>query len=118
MLSAKKVFLSVSVGVALALILLPVPAVAQTGRVNLSIATADQVAKVPGVTPQLAKAIVDYKAANGLAKATDLMKVPGMTPEIFSKITPALDKDGNVLIGAPAKKDGGDDEEEAVLRKY
>ena len=93
-------------------------AVAQTGRVNLSIATVDQVAKVPGMTPELAKAIVDYKAANGLTKAIDLLKVPGMTQEIFSKITPALDKDGNVLIGAPAKKAADDDEEEAVLRKY
>jgi len=93
-------------------------AIAQTGRVNLSIATVQQVAKVPGITPELAKAIVDYKAANGLTKATDLLKVPGMTQEIFSKITPALDKDGNVLIGAPAKKDAADDEEEAVLRKY
>jgi hypothetical protein len=116
MLSTKKVFLPVSVGVALALILLSVPAVAQTGRVNLSIATVEQVAKVPGMTPELAKAIVDFKAANGLTKAMDLMKVPGMTQEIFSKITPALDKNGNVLIGAAPK--GDDDEEEAVLRKY
>jgi DNA uptake protein ComE-like DNA-binding protein len=91
-------------------------ATAQTGRVNLSIATVDQVAKVPGLTPELAKAIVDYKASNGLAKAVDLLKVPGMTQEIFSKITPALDKDGNVLIGSAPK--GADDEEEAVLRKY
>jgi DNA uptake protein ComE-like DNA-binding protein len=118
MLVAKKLFVSVLLAVGLVFIMSLVPALAQTGRVNLSIATADQVAKVPGMTPELAKAIVDYKAANGLAKATDLMKVPGMTPEIFSKITPALDKDGNVLIGAPAKKDSGDDEEEAVLRKY
>jgi DNA uptake protein ComE-like DNA-binding protein len=92
-------------------------AIAQTGRVNLSIATVEQVAKVPGITPELAKAIVDYKAANGLTKALDLLKVPGMTQEIFSKITPALDKDGNVLIGAAPKK-ADDDEEEAVLRKY
>jgi DNA uptake protein ComE-like DNA-binding protein len=91
-------------------------ATAQTGRVNLSIATVDQVAKVPGMTPELAKAVVDYKAANGLSKAVDLLKVPGMTQEIFKKLTPALDKDGNVLIGAAPK--GDDDEEEAVLRKY
>jgi hypothetical protein len=89
---------------------------AQAGRVNLSIATIDQVAKVPGMTPELAKAVVDYKAANGLSKAVDLLKVPGMTQEIFKKLTPALDKDGNVLIGAAPK--GDDDEEEAVLRKY
>jgi hypothetical protein len=99
-----------------AMLVLSGVALAQTGRVNLSIATVDQVAKVPGMTPELAKAVVDYKAANGLTKAMDLMKVPGMTKEIFSKLTPALDKDGNVLIGAPAKSD--DDEEEAVLRKY
>jgi DNA uptake protein ComE-like DNA-binding protein len=70
MLSAKKVFSTVSVGIALALILLSVPAVAQTGKVNLSVATVEQVAKVPGMTPELAKAIVDYKAVNGLTKAT------------------------------------------------
>jgi hypothetical protein len=90
---------------------------AQTGRVNLSIATVDQITKVPGMTPELARAIVDYKAANGLSKAVDLLKVPGITQEIFKKITPALDKNGNVLIGTAAKTDD-DDEEEAVLRKY
>jgi hypothetical protein len=106
----------VTIIVAAAILTLSGIAFAQTGRVNLNIATVDQVAKVPGMTPELAKAVVDYKAANGLSKAMDLMKVPGMTKEIFSKITPAVDKDGNVLIGAPAKSD--DDEEEAVLRKY
>jgi DNA uptake protein ComE-like DNA-binding protein len=116
MLVAKKAFVSVLLVVGLVVVALAVPAAAQTGRVNLSIATVDQVAKVPGMTPELAKAIVDYKAANGLTKAMDLMKVPGMTQEIFSKITPALDKNGNVLIGAAPK--GDDDEEEAVLRKY
>jgi DNA uptake protein ComE-like DNA-binding protein len=93
-------------------------AIARAERVNLSIATVDQIAKVPGMTPELAKAVVDYKAANGLAKAVDLLKVPGMTQEIFSKLTPALDKNGNVLIGAAPKKEAADDEEEATLRKY
>jgi hypothetical protein len=110
---------SVIVAVLIALgLLLSGAAVAHAERVNLSIATVDQIAKVPGMTPGLAKAIVDYKAANGLAKAVDLLKVPGMTQEIFSKLTPALDKNGNVLIGAAPKKDDADDEEEATLRKY
>ena len=110
-------YLVVSVLVALVLTLSGV-AVARAERVNLSIATVEQIAKVPGMTPELAKAVVDYKAANGLSKAVDLLKVPGMTQEIFSKLTPALDKNGNVLIGAAPKKDADDDEEEATLRKY
>jgi DNA uptake protein ComE-like DNA-binding protein len=115
MLTAKKAFMAV-LFVVFVLAMLSAPALAQ--RVNLSIATVDQIAQVPGMTPALAKAIVDYKAANGLEKAVDLLKVPGMTKEIFSKITPAVDKDGNVLIGISAKKADDDDEEEAVQGRY
>lgn len=94
---------------------------AQTGKANLSIATPEQLVKVPGITPELAKAIIAYKAANGFASPDDLMKVPGMTPEIFKKLSPSADKNGNIIIGAgasAAEKEGADDEEEAVLRKY
>jgi competence ComEA-like helix-hairpin-helix protein len=94
------------------------PAAAQTGKVNVNIATPDQLSKVPGMTPELAQNIVAYKAKNGsLTKTEDLLKVPGMTPEIFKKLSPSLDKDGNVLVGV-AKKAADDEEEEAVLPRY
>lgn len=94
------------------------PVVAQTGKVNVNIATAEQLAKVPGMTPELARAVIAYKAKNGsFAKAVELLNVPGMTQEIFKEFTPSLDKDGNVFVGS-APKGADDDEEEAVLRKY
>ncbi len=91
---------------------------AQTGKVNVNIATPEQLAQVPGMTPELAKAIVAYKASNGsLSSPDDLMKVPGMTPEIFKKLSPSVDTDGNVLVGA-GKPAASGDEDEAPVKRY
>ena len=72
--------------------------------------TADQLGKVPGVSADMAKAIVDTRAKSGAFKsADDLMKVPGMTKEKVDAMAPALS------FGA-AKSAG--DEEETKLPRY
>jgi competence protein ComEA len=91
-------------------------AAAQTGgKISLNSATAPQLAKVPGVTSGLAKAIVEYRTKNGpFKKADDLLKVPGMTKEILKKMAPQADAKGDLLV--PQKKQGDEDEEEPSLK--
>ena len=86
-----------------------------TGKISLNNAPAAQLAKVPGVTSGLAKAIVDYRTKNGpFKKADDLLKVPGMTKEILKKMAPQADAKGDLLV--PTRKQGDQDEEEPSLK--
>jgi competence ComEA-like helix-hairpin-helix protein len=82
-------------------------------KVDLNKATADQLSKCSGITPTLAKAIVEYRVKSGSFKAPeDLLKVKGMTKEIFSKAKPKLEKDIIYLVPAAS----GDDDEEPSLK--
>jgi competence protein ComEA len=79
------------------------PAVA---KIELNIATAEQLSKCPGITPALAKAIVEYRAKSGLFKAPeDLLKVNGITKEILNKIKPKIEKDKLYVIPAASDED-------------
>jgi competence protein ComEA len=102
----------------LTIAVLSAPASAQTNegaKISLNKATASQLAKVPGITAGLAKAIVDYRQKNGpFKKVDDVAKVPGMTKEIMKKA--AIQADGKGDVVAPASK-GGDDDEEAPSLK-
>jgi len=90
-------------------------AVAQAkGKVSINKAGAAQLAKVPGVTPALAKAIVDYRTKNGPFKeAEDLLKVPGMTQDILKKMSVHAHAKGDLT--APVKSEG-DEEDEPSLK--
>ena len=84
------------------------------GKTSLNKASASRLAKVPGVTAVLAKAIVDYRTKNGaFKKPDDLLKVPGMTQEILKKMSLQVDSKGDILL-PPAKSDGDDDEEPSL----
>ena len=79
-------------------------------KVNVNAATAEQLGKVPGMSADMAKAIVDTRVKSGAFKsADDLMKVPGMTKEKADAMAPALS------FGS-AKSAG--DEEETKLPRY
>lgn len=68
------------------------------GKVSLNTASAEELAKLKGVTPEIAKSIVEYRTANGPFKKTeDLLKVPGMDKQIFDSIAPKLDQSGDVI---------------------
>jgi competence ComEA-like helix-hairpin-helix protein len=78
-------------------------------KVDLNKAPADQLSKCSGITPALAKAIVEYRVKSGPFKAPeDLLKVNGMTKEIFSKAKPKMEKD--IIYLVPAASDDDDDE--------
>ena len=59
-----------------------------TGKtVNINKATADELATVPMITPQLAKDIVKYREDNGdFQSLEELMQVKGFSRDIFNKI--------------------------------
>ena len=79
-------------------------------KVNINAASADQLGKVPGISGDMAKAIVETRAKSGSFKsADDLMKVPGMTKESVDAVAPAL-------AFGPARSAG--DEDEAKLPRY
>jgi competence protein ComEA len=77
--------------------------------VDLNKATAEQLGACPGLTPALAKAIVEYRLKSGPFKAPeDLLKVKGMTKEIFTKAKPKMEKD--IIYLAPAASEEDDEE--------
>jgi competence ComEA-like helix-hairpin-helix protein len=71
---------------------------AEPETVNLNIAPPEELAKIPGITPELARAIVQYREKSGpFKKPEDLLKIPGMTEDLFKKIAPRVDAKGNVV---------------------
>jgi competence protein ComEA len=79
-------------------------------KLNINQAREAELRKVPGVSSEMAGAIVAQRTKTGAFKtAEDLMKVPGMTKETLDALTPA------VAFG-PAKADA--EEEEVKLPRY
>ena len=83
----------------IAVLSIPCPAsTAERTDINLNRASTLQLAMLPGVSPELAKAIFDHRAVAGPFKASeDLLKVPGMTKEILALIAPRIDGAGNLI---------------------
>jgi competence ComEA-like helix-hairpin-helix protein len=82
-------------------------------KADLNKATAEQLSKCPGITPSLAKAIVECRVKSGPFKSPeDLLKVKGMTREIFGKAKPKMEKDIIYLLPAAS----GEDDEEPSLK--
>jgi len=58
----------------------------QAGLININTAGAQVLACLPGLTPELAQAIISYRASNGFFSNVGwLLKVPGMTRDIFKQ---------------------------------
>jgi competence protein ComEA len=95
-----------------------VPAFCQTGegaKISLNKASAAQLAKIPGITAALSKAIVEYRTKNGVfKKPDDVAKVPGMTKDIMKKAGIQTDSKGDVV--APASKADDEDEDAPSLK--
>jgi competence ComEA-like helix-hairpin-helix protein len=84
-------------------------------KIDLNKATAEQLGKIPGLTPALAKSIADFRERSGPFKVPeDLLKVKGMTKEILSKLNLKLDK--GILFITPASPPSDEDEEEPSLK--
>ena len=69
------------------------------GIVSLNKATVEELTAIEDIdlTPEIAKAIVDYREKNGAFKTPeDLLKVPGMTQDFIEEINPVM-VDGDVV---------------------
>jgi len=69
---------------------------ADAGKLDLNAATAEQLDALPGIGPTKAKAIVDYRSANGpFARVEQLTDVKGIGPAMLEKLKPL------VVVGSP-----------------
>ena len=85
-------------------------------RIHVNIATVDQLLKVEGMTPEIAKAIVTYREeTSSFKKPEDLLNVPGITQDIYKKLNPQVGTEGDLyLIPGKSGKSNTDDEDEEV----
>ncbi|MCU0588216.1 MAG: helix-hairpin-helix domain-containing protein [Syntrophobacteraceae bacterium] len=69
---------------------------AVSGPVNINTATAEELAKLPGVGPKTAEEIVKYRKEHGAFKATkDIMNVKGIGDKKFKALEP------KITVGTP-----------------
>ena len=60
---------------------------APTGaRINLNSASAEELARLPGVGPAKARAIVEYRAEDPFRKPEDLRKVKGIGDKLYDRL--------------------------------
>jgi competence protein ComEA len=71
-------------------------------RVNINSASADELAKLPGIGPAKARAIVEYRAGESFRKPEDLRKVKGIGDKLFESL-----KDQITVEGTAPKGHGG-----------
>jgi competence protein ComEA len=71
-------------------------------RVNLNSASAAELAKLPGIGPAKAQAIVEYRTKAPFARPDDLRKVKGIGDKLYDSI-----KDDITVGDAPSPKGHG-----------
>jgi competence protein ComEA len=77
-------------------------AAAGAARVNVNTASAAELAKLPGIGPAKAQAIVEYRAKSPFALPDDLVKVKGIGPKLLDQI-----RDRITVGDAPASSSRG-----------
>jgi competence ComEA-like helix-hairpin-helix protein len=84
-------------------------------RIAFNFASAENLAKAPGITKAIAEAIVKYRKEKGPFKAPeDLLKVPGITPAVYKQINPQKGIEGD-LYTVPRPGEKPEDDEDAPL---
>jgi competence ComEA-like helix-hairpin-helix protein len=68
-------------------------------KIQVNIAQAKTLAKAKGVTDEIAKAIVSYRASKGMfKKPEDLLKVPGITQQVYKAMDPKVGPEGDLYL--------------------
>mgnify|MGYP000952662976 FL=1 len=63
----------------------------ESGKLNLNAATVEQLAQVPGMTPDLAKKIIEKRKANGeFVDMDELLDVDGVDANLLRKLKDRL----------------------------
>ena len=95
----------VAVGLLCGLVLGPVGrtwASDAAGRIDINSASAAELAKLPGIGPSKAQAIVEFREKEPFAKSEDLLKVKGIGDKLYDSI-----KDQVTVGDAPSPKGHG-----------
>jgi competence ComEA-like helix-hairpin-helix protein len=81
-------------------------------RIHFNAASAENLAKAPGITKGIAEAIVKYRQGKGVFKIPeDLLKVPGITPAVYKQINPQKGTEGDLYtVPRPGEKLEDDDD--------
>ncbi len=83
-------------------------------RIQFNFSSEENLAKAPGITPEIAKSIIEYRDENGpFKKAEDLLKVPGITQEIYKEINPRVGTEGD-LYTVPRQGEELQEEDEDI----
>lgn len=83
-------------------------------RIHFNISSAVNLAKAPGVSKEIAEAIIKYREEHGaFMKPEDLLKVPGITPEVYKEINPQVGTEGD-LYTVPRPGEELEEEDEDV----
>ena len=80
---------AVAVGLLCGLVLGPIGRAGASdagGRIDINSASAAELAKLPGIGPSKAQAIVEFREKEPFAKSEDLLKVKGIGDKLFDSI--------------------------------
>lgn len=69
-------------------------AISSDGKVNINMATAEELMTLPGIGESKANDIISYREANGtFSKIEDIMNIPGIKDGVFRKISGSITVD-------------------------
>lgn len=96
-MSKQKMTMAARVLAAALLVALATPALGESTAIDINSATVAELATINGIGPAKARAIVDYRDANGaFASVDDLRSVSGIGDKLLDRMRP------QVTVGAPA----------------
>ncbi len=77
------------------------PAGAETGRLDLNAASAEELEELPGIGPELAARIMEYRAENGpFTNPAELMNVEGIGEKTYAGLAE------RIFVGAARQEEG------------
>lgn len=82
-------------------------------RIQFNYASAVNLSKAPGITPEIAEAICDYRDEDGFfTKPEDLLNVPGITEKVYKEINPQVGTEGDLYtVPRPGEEIEEEDED-------
>ena len=77
---------------------------ASEGVVNLNEASPEELARLPGIGPAKARAIVEHRTAHPFHRVDELTRVKGIGKKTFAKLRPYITIVGQTTLAAPVSR--------------